>query len=130
MLFFFFFVFIFFLQAEDGIRDLVRSRGLGDVYKRQVQKVKKKPTNYLMACQQADKLKCLLPTALGDRTLVCSETNMELNGWWILIRNIRGKFEQSHVRYTAFSVIELSSIILCLFIQNKRYFFNPIENTI
>ena len=30
----FFFVFFFF-QAEDGIRDLVRSRGLGDVYKRQ-----------------------------------------------------------------------------------------------
>ena len=29
-----FFVFLFF-QAEDGIRDLVRSRGLGDVYKRQ-----------------------------------------------------------------------------------------------
>ena len=27
----------FFLQAEDGIRDLVRSRGLGDVYKRQAQ---------------------------------------------------------------------------------------------
>ena len=26
--------FVFF-QAEDGIRDLVRSRGLGDVYKRQ-----------------------------------------------------------------------------------------------
>ena len=26
---------VFFLQAEDGIRDLVRSRGLGDVYKRQ-----------------------------------------------------------------------------------------------
>ena len=25
----------FFLQAEDGIRCLVRSRGLGDVYKRQ-----------------------------------------------------------------------------------------------
>ena len=36
--FFFFFVllfFFFFFQAEDGIRDLVRSRGLGDVYKRQ-----------------------------------------------------------------------------------------------
>ena len=28
-------VFLFFFQAEDGIRDLVRSRGLGDVYKRQ-----------------------------------------------------------------------------------------------
>ena len=30
---------IFFFQAEDGIRDLVRSRGLGDVYKRQVEAV-------------------------------------------------------------------------------------------
>ena len=28
----------FFFQAEDGIRDLVRSRGLGDVYKRQIQR--------------------------------------------------------------------------------------------
>ena len=26
----------FLFQAEDGIRDLVRSRGLGDVYKRQL----------------------------------------------------------------------------------------------
>mgnify|MGYP003381600051 CR=1 FL=1 len=30
-----FVVSFFFFQAEDGIRDLVRSRGLGDVYKRQ-----------------------------------------------------------------------------------------------
>ena len=30
-----FVLFFFFFQAEDGIRDLVRSRGLGDVYKRQ-----------------------------------------------------------------------------------------------
>ena len=35
---FFFFVVLFF-QAEDGIRDLVRSRGLGDVYKRQMHKL-------------------------------------------------------------------------------------------
>ena len=32
----FFFFSSFFFQAEDGIRDLVRSRGLGDVYKRQL----------------------------------------------------------------------------------------------
>ena len=32
----YFYCFFFFFQAEDGIRDLVRSRGLGDVYKRQV----------------------------------------------------------------------------------------------
>ena len=37
---------IFFFQAEDGIRDLVRSRGLGDVYKRQV--VQLEPV--LLAC--------------------------------------------------------------------------------
>ncbi len=28
-------MFVFFFQAEDGIRDVERSRGLGDVYKRQ-----------------------------------------------------------------------------------------------
>ena len=33
---FFFFCVVFFFEAEDGIRDLVRSRGLGDVYKRQL----------------------------------------------------------------------------------------------
>ena len=31
-----FFFFVVFFQAEDGIQALVRSRGLGDVYKRQV----------------------------------------------------------------------------------------------
>ena len=36
----------FFLQAEDGIRDLVRSRGLGDVYKRQRQGILYKPENF------------------------------------------------------------------------------------
>eukprot|EP00831_Metopus_contortus_P063578 TRINITY_DN5612_c0_g1_i2.p2 TRINITY_DN5612_c0_g1~~TRINITY_DN5612_c0_g1_i2.p2 ORF type:complete len:131 (-),score=41.57 TRINITY_DN5612_c0_g1_i2:76-447(-) len=30
------FFFFFFFQAEDGIRDVERSRGLGDVYKRQI----------------------------------------------------------------------------------------------
>ena len=39
MSFVFFFFSVFFFQAEDGIRDLVRSRGLGDVYKRQYLRV-------------------------------------------------------------------------------------------
>ena len=30
------FFFLFFFQAEDGIRDAQESRGLGDVYKRQI----------------------------------------------------------------------------------------------
>ena len=36
-------VLIFFFQAEDGIRDLVRSRGLGDVYKRQITHLARTP---------------------------------------------------------------------------------------
>ena len=36
-----------FFQAEDGIRDLVRSRGLGDVYKRQA------PHRRCLVCQLA-----------------------------------------------------------------------------
>ena len=35
LIFFFLLFIVFFFQAEDGIRDPVRSRGLGDVYKRQ-----------------------------------------------------------------------------------------------
>ena len=34
----------FFFQAEDGIRDLVRSRGLGDVYKRQDEDIELRPS--------------------------------------------------------------------------------------
>ena len=34
---------VFFCQAEDGIRDLVRSRGLGDVYKRQATSSPRRP---------------------------------------------------------------------------------------
>ena len=37
------FLVFFFFQAEDGIRDLVRSRGLGDVYKRQPLDLSRRP---------------------------------------------------------------------------------------
>ena len=40
-------VIVFFFQAEDGIRDLVRSRGLGDVYKRQAQAFEKAKQLYV-----------------------------------------------------------------------------------
>ena len=41
-----FFLFcVFFFQAEDGIRDLVRSRGLGDVYKRQAEGILARPVD-------------------------------------------------------------------------------------
>ena len=38
--------FVFFFQAEDGIRDLLRSRGLGDVYKRQVPGISANPVKH------------------------------------------------------------------------------------
>ena len=51
------FLFVFFFQAEDGIRDLVRSRGLGDVYKRQ-----KLPTE----SRGTDMILCLAPRGAAD----------------------------------------------------------------
>ena len=44
----------FFFQAEDGIRDLVRSRGLGDVYKRQRIKIVDKGPEAEGATSDAD----------------------------------------------------------------------------
>ena len=38
----------FFFQAEDGIRYLVRSRGLGDVYKRQIEACQRQLPELLM----------------------------------------------------------------------------------
>eukprot|EP00656_Telonema_subtile_P057750 TRINITY_DN9576_c0_g1_i1.p1 TRINITY_DN9576_c0_g1~~TRINITY_DN9576_c0_g1_i1.p1 ORF type:complete len:199 (+),score=39.98 TRINITY_DN9576_c0_g1_i1:1-597(+) len=52
----------FFFQAEDGIRDLVRSRGLGDVYKRQVQNL-----DEVLARDDADQF---LNLFLGSRARV------------------------------------------------------------
>ena len=46
---------MFFFQAEDGIRYLVRSRGLGDVYKRQV------PTLAAQNSGLVEKFKLLYP---------------------------------------------------------------------
>ena len=45
---------VFFFQAEDGIRDLVRSRGLGDVYKRQALALLKDVELHLLESQRMD----------------------------------------------------------------------------
>ena len=47
------FVNSFFFQAEDGIRDLVRSRGLGDVYKRQGSRSPPRSDRYRLTTQLA-----------------------------------------------------------------------------
>ena len=40
----------FFFQAEDGIRDSVASRGLGDVYKRQYEMLPQEIRDNLITC--------------------------------------------------------------------------------
>ena len=74
---------LFFFQAEDGIRDLVRSRGLGDVYKRQDRgdvpvmesTVPFQPTDQnicIVRCVQEDlPLVCLLYTSDAADDLLC-----------------------------------------------------------
>ena len=46
----------FFFQAEDGIRDFCLSRGLGDVYKRQVKDILDAKVLHRMECD-ADHMK-------------------------------------------------------------------------
>ena len=54
---------IFFFQAEDGIRDLVRSRGLGDVYKRQTLDYLSNPAHYGDPPERAESIvrNCAMP---------------------------------------------------------------------
>ena len=57
-------LFCFFFQAEDGIRDLVRSRGLGDVYKRQpVRPTRYKDRNRRRRCSGA---RCICGSDSGE----------------------------------------------------------------
>ena len=73
----------FFFQAEDGIRDLVRSRGLGDVYKRQLQYqqlisldrfAEKSVQNLLQSLEKSKHIpyhRCLLYTSDAADDLLC-----------------------------------------------------------
>ena len=97
---------VFFFQAEDGIRDLVRSRGLGDVYKRQKRdfpqigreqinigtgKGAAQPTE---TAGDAGDNPCLLYTSdaaderssvdLGGRRIIKKKTDQRLAGSWTI----------------------------------------------
>ena len=66
----FLFFFFFFFQAEDGIRDLVRSRGLGDVYKRQMKTFATTQRNYREAPEHELKEGDILDSTWGyEQTL-------------------------------------------------------------
>ena len=120
---FFFCLFVFF-QAEDGIRDLVRSRGLGDVYKRQEYKAEvlaSKPASLsfdawtdqvfkstLLTNQQLF-TDCLLYTSdaaderssvdLGGRRIIKKKKNIKNNGaFWATLYNSHNKAQST--KYT------------------------------
>ena len=66
-------VIFFFFQAEDGIRDAQESRGLGDVYKRQL--LAQRSGNKCELCEATENLKVYeVPPATGnmdDAILIC-----------------------------------------------------------
>mgnify|MGYP003380374867 CR=1 FL=1 len=78
----------FFFQAEDGIRDLVRSRGLGDVYKRQVRERALRPLSprerareralHPLAPWEGARERALHPLAPRERVRAVSYTHLTL----------------------------------------------------
>ena len=69
-------MFLFF-QAEDGIRDLVRSRGLGDVYKRQAV-VKPIVERTIASCKNALKDAGLKKNEVDEIVMAVSYTHLTL----------------------------------------------------
>ena len=99
---------LFFYQAEDGIRDLVRSRGLGDVYKRQDLR------------RARSSLLSLAPTTTGSATAIAliypelkgklcllytsdaadERSSVDLGGRRIIKKKNGGTITESEMRYT------------------------------
>ena len=94
----------FFCQAEDGIRDLVRSRGLGDVYKRQEQVTS--PAKYQVARikyqvsrakQQDGRDRCLSPPCLLYTSDAADErSSVDLGGRRIIKKKKQTTSPQTH----------------------------------
>eukprot|EP00656_Telonema_subtile_P028656 TRINITY_DN3122_c0_g1_i5.p2 TRINITY_DN3122_c0_g1~~TRINITY_DN3122_c0_g1_i5.p2 ORF type:complete len:100 (+),score=27.87 TRINITY_DN3122_c0_g1_i5:27-326(+) len=93
----------FFFQAEDGIRDLVRSRGLGDVYKRQVHdsldfhfecltrtiKQQTKPRQQQLTPLQAASVCFLLTQQPGRSQELCCPIHPECRGSPLMVAHSR-----------------------------------------
>ena len=51
-------------------------------------------------------MKCPLLTVPGDPTSVCSETNTASNGWWILTRSTKGRYEEQNQKLPPIGIIK------------------------
>ena len=101
---------LFFLKAEDGIRYLVRSRGLGDVYKRQG------------TFSGEDERKSYLQGLTFNRTLAQRAEQARL-GWRAEITATRQKNGMACLLYTSDAADQRSSVDLGgrRFLKKKKY---------
>eukprot|EP00656_Telonema_subtile_P012027 TRINITY_DN1602_c0_g1_i8.p1 TRINITY_DN1602_c0_g1~~TRINITY_DN1602_c0_g1_i8.p1 ORF type:complete len:105 (+),score=30.44 TRINITY_DN1602_c0_g1_i8:22-336(+) len=91
----------FFFQAEDGIRDLVRSRGLGDVYKRQA------PNTELLAAPDTE-----LAFVSTDSLQADKHNQPEKNKGWLLLATCAGTLAMVCLLYTSDAADEEDSVDL------------------
>ena len=96
-------LYLFFFQAEDGIRDLVRSRGLGDVYKRQAKDPARNATDlyqahdhYLMDELLTDEHKLIRDTCLLYTSDAADERSSVDLGGRRIIKKKNKRFTQEH----------------------------------
>ena len=106
----------FFFQAEDGIRDLVRSRGLGDVYKRQVWGSEAQKTRYLRPLFTGEEIWCQLFSEPGSGSCLLytsdaadERSSVDLGGSRIIKKN-KEEYKHGHQRETKNIKIEDETI--------------------
>ena len=105
-LFFIFFLIVVFFQAEDGIRDLVRSRGLGDVYKRQMHFTAVGPASiyrFVRPIVYQNFPESILPAELRDCLLYTSDaaderSSVDLGGRRIIKKKNISHHQVAHLR--------------------------------
>ena len=117
--------FFFFFQAEDGIRDLVRSRGLGDVYKRQIKPgVGQNNHFYIIAPENFNG--SILKMDIYDRwgNKVFEQKNLPFNdpssGW---DGNFKGTEVEQGVYVFVIEILDFSDN------QTKKYYGDPVSYT-
>ena len=133
-------VYFFFFQAEDGIRDLVRSRGLGDVYKRQDTYRGEAPKAFIklksgMTATQADIMRHLeekiskieLPAEIEFRDALPKTMIGKLSKKELVAEEL-AKRGQKAVSYTHLRAHETVLDLVCRLLLEKKTKYHTDEN--
>ena len=109
----------FFVQAEDGIRDLVRSRGLGDVYKRQLQEFPLKKEKYKFSIILEQKNNVLLMFAENVGSIFPNTASIS---FFDGVQRQYAKVNSDSVSYTHLRAHETVLDLVCrLLLENKKH---------